>query len=199
MKNYWLNKIHEKRKVKPMDLGLDRNVTCIKRKFRWLVRGMRGDEMLFEHFVRVTSRPNLKIEETSLEKDGKTCWIPGKAEWEAIYFTLYGISDQEAETVSDGLRVADRVELSLLDGCGCLLELWTLKGLETLHCKKITDYAPPEEFSDLEINLKYEEVNYENVTKEGVKYPEIYGFKTPQKHSFMFGYAAGEVEKDEKD
>jgi|GEM_PF-5235134 len=107
--------------------------TVFKKRFRWMARFKRGDEVLFEGFAKVPARPQLNDEEINF-LSSKT-WIPGKASWEEITINHYGATDEVLEKWQNAVRELDTVELLLYDGCGGLLETWIVHAARTARTK----------------------------------------------------------------
>lgn len=133
----------------------DPNV-IFKRKNRWTfeVNSIQGSTCPFSippHFVKMANRPNITIEETQIDFLNDRTWIPGKATWEAItvtYLDVAGVGVQPSEGVrgihkwlaavydftgkngrkqsSKRSGYAGKATLTLYDGCGGPLEVWTL-------------------------------------------------------------------------
>jgi hypothetical protein len=208
-----------------MGLGALGSSTCIKRKFRWSLTGLDKDDNIVipEIFVKVTKRPTLQIEETEINYLSKKTWIPGKAEWESMYVTIWDIDTEKWEAFP--LENIDSLLLKLWDGCGSLLETWELSGSEMNPLKMTVSASPTTVAYDLDqttiearieyFNVKYTpseglpKANLPEIIKkkrlknywldkieENTKYPHIYGFKTPQKHMLVFG--SGEQKKEKE-
>ena len=107
-----------------------------KRKWRWTLEGELPNGKFKSIFVKVTTRPNLKIEQNEIDLNGEKVFIPGKAEWDEISVTSYG-GDTDWDIINQSI-ILDAKEkpsaeklgkfiLSLYDGCGCLLEEWHLE------------------------------------------------------------------------
>jgi len=65
-----------------------------KRKYRWTMSFICPCKAIIkEHLVKVSSRPNISIEETEINYLHGKMWIPGKGTWETISVTFYDIAD----------------------------------------------------------------------------------------------------------
>jgi hypothetical protein len=133
------------------------------------------------HYVKIASRPNLSIEETEVNFLNAKTWIPGKAAWETITVTYIDVATAEAAplfrwlaSVYDftdpiNLRMgsirndyAATAVIKLWDGCGSLLESWTLKDVwPTAVNFGDLDYSNSEECT-IELTLRYSDVTYVN-------------------------------------
>lgn len=100
--------------------------------------------------VKVSSRPNIKIEEIELEHGPNKYVVPGKSSWEDINFNFY-VSPEEKLT--DILLKTRRLIVSMYTGAGEKLEEWHLTHLTYL----VSETDIPEI-----VNLKvgYKDVRY---------------------------------------
>jgi len=172
----------------PMGLGQIGNSNLVfKRKFRWtfVVENVCGDSVP-EHFVKLAARPNISIEETEINFLNAKTWIPGKGTWETITVTYYDVATGDNAALWRWLaNVYDFTDptnlpqasarggagnngfsgtgqLRLFDGCGTLLETWTMKGMwPTAINFGDLDYSNSEECT-VELTLRYDEVQYRN-------------------------------------
>lgn len=81
-----------------IDMGLGKlgqpNIV-FKRKYRWTMEFVCPcSAEIGEHLVKISSRPNISIEETEINYLHGKMWIPGKATWETISVTFYDIADK---------------------------------------------------------------------------------------------------------
>ena len=169
----------------PMGIGqLGFRNLVFKRKFRFtfVLEEICGSQRVPEHFVKVASRPNLSIEETEINFLNAKTWIPGKASWETITVTYVDVASPEMGPLfnwmasvynftdpiqlEQGSQRADYTAtgvLKLWDGCGQLLEIWTMKDVwPTAINFGDLDYSNSEE-STIELTLRYSDVSYENI------------------------------------
>ena len=105
------------------------NDTVFKKRYRWMTRFKRGDEVLFEGFAKLGSRPTL--DENEINFLSHKTWIPGKVSWEEITINHWGLTDEILEKWQKAVRDLDMVELILYDGCGARLETWTVHAART--------------------------------------------------------------------
>jgi len=82
-------------KGRPMGLGpIGEAGIIFKRKYRWTMQfECPCSAIVGSHLVKVSSRPNISIEETEINYLHGKMWIPGKATWETISVTFYDIID----------------------------------------------------------------------------------------------------------
>lgn len=166
-----------------MNLGIGKigdSTPIIRRKHRWTISGEFPNHSIPEAFVKVTSRPQLRIEE---EEIAKNVWIPGKTKWDTITTTHYEVSEEHSSelfgmlsTFWEGVENTDEydpekdtekhgtITLKMYDGCGSLLERWDLLQV----CPKAINFGDLDFSSNdevvLEITWAFQEARYENVT-----------------------------------
>jgi hypothetical protein len=180
-------------KGQPMGLGLLGEANIVfKRKYRWTMKFYTPcKSVIGEHLVKVSSRPNISIEETEINFLHGKMWIPGKATWETISVTFYDIAVKGADTGSNGIYTwlatvydftdntclnqssrrgtedsaskgyAGKVALTMFDGCGTELERWTLG-----HCwPQAINFGELDysssEEATIEVTLRYATAKYE--------------------------------------
>lgn len=125
-----------------MDYGLEKEGTCIKRKFRWLLKipGISASG-ISSLPPEKSARPNINFKELSAEHLNETIYMPGKPEWKSINLTLYELKKnehpvfgwiQKAYDPCDGKykpfldeRFKMNAILELYNGCGDIIEKWT--------------------------------------------------------------------------
>ncbi len=169
----------------PMGIGrLGFQNTVFKRKFRFTfeLEDICGGKKVPKHYVKVASRPNLSIEETEINFLNAKTWIPGKASWETMTVTYLDVADQEMGPLFSWLasvyNFTDPIQLEqgsqrrdytatgiikLWDGCGELLEIWTMKDVwPTAINFGDLDYSVSDE-ATIELTLRYSDVTYENI------------------------------------
>lgn len=155
-----------------------------KRKFRYKfeLHDICGGKSIPEHYVKTAARPNLAIEETELNFLNATTWIPGKARWETITVTYIDVATADIAplytwlasiynftnpvTLEMGSQRRDYTGtgvLTLYDGCGQLLERWTMKDMWPTGVNwGDLDYASSDT-ADIELTLRYSQVIYEPI------------------------------------
>jgi hypothetical protein len=169
----------------PMGIGqLGFNNLIFKRKFRFTFElfDICGGLSVEKHFVKVAARPNLTVEEHVINFLNARTWIPGKAYWETITVTYIDTAATEMGPLFNWLasvyNFTDPVQLEmgskrqdytatgvikLWDGCGFLLETWTLRdvwptGIDFGNL----DYSSSEEVT-IDLTMRYSQVEYEPV------------------------------------
>lgn len=166
----------------PMGIGrLGFNNTIFKRKFRYTFElfNICGGLSVPKHFVKVAARPSLSIEEQEINFLNGKMWIPGKASWETMTVTYIDVATLDAAPLFTWLasvyNFTDPINLqmgsqaqdysataliTMLDGCGQILEYWQLSGVwPTAINFGDLDYASSEE-ATIELTLRYHEVKY---------------------------------------
>ena len=173
-----------------MGIGqLGRPDLIYKRQFRWTfeVVNLCGNLTIPENFVKSTARPNLDVEETSVDFLNVKMFLPGKAVWQTIDLTYYDVAVRDLDPLwawvcsvynvcdtrepefahrSMGSQVGDYAGLGLLtlyDGCGAALERWKLH-----RCwPKAIDFGPLDysssEVCEVKMTLRYMDVTYEPI------------------------------------
>lgn len=143
----------------------------VKKHYTWKMQVEGGPELT----VKLGQRPSLTIQETELNFLNAKTWIPGKASWEAIHVKFPPDHDKTGV-----------VKALLSNECPHIyLHLYTMNEdakLETWKLFKPLVQKHKEEDGRLSMTLRYDSVEY---IHEPIKdWPEIYGWKTPQKHCF---------------
>ncbi len=161
-----------KKKTNKVGIGMtDQPDVIFKRKFRWTFKATFPDVELTEAFVKLSARPNIEIEETEINFLSNKTWIPGKATWESITITYYGVEPEgdfmkklatiiEHSFKKDGKRKKNYFgdgELLLYDGCGVILEKWQLDDIG-LHAINFDSGYSDE--TDVELTMRYAKVKY---------------------------------------
>jgi len=129
--------------------------TVFKRQFRWAAKFKKNEEVLYEGFVKVPARPN--VEEEEINYLCKKMWIPGKASWEQISISQYGVKDLE-KWLKD-IEDLNEVELVLYDGCGIPLEKWVLHEARVPGFR-VTAYLDDPYPYNTEVDIRYTKVDF---------------------------------------
>jgi hypothetical protein len=169
----------------PMGIGnLGFSNLVFKKKFRYTfeLQDICGNLKVPKHYVKVAARPNLDIEETEINFLNATTWIPGKAKWQTMTVTYIDVATADMAplyswlasiynftnpiTLEMGSQRRDYTGTAILklwDGCGSLLERWTLKSVwpKAINFGEL-DYNNSEEVT-IELTLRYSEVKYEPI------------------------------------
>lgn len=149
-----------------------------------------GQSTVPEYFVKLASRPNLTVEETELNFLNEKTWIPGKAAWETITVTYIDVATKDNQPLwnwlasvynfsgsssnggsnnsyaTQGSQPGDYEgtgNLRMWDGCGTLLEKWTLKRMwpTSVNFGEL-DYSSSEA-ATIELTLRYSGVEYQSM------------------------------------
>ena len=169
----------------PMGIGqLGFKNLVFKRKFRFTFElfDICGGGSVPKHFVKVAARPKMTIEETQIDFLNARTWIPGKAIWDTIQVRYIDVSAFEMAPLFNWLasvyNFTNPVQLEmgsqrqdytatavlkLWDGCGYLLEMWTLQDVWPTSIDFGTlDYSSSEEVT-IDLTLRYSNVKYEPI------------------------------------
>jgi|SRR5262252_1415193 len=170
-----------------------------KRKFRWLfaIKTNCNNGYIPPTIVKLAARPNLTIEETEINYLNGKMWIPGKGAWETITVTYYdvggaGLGDAMTALFSWLATVYDFTDpvnlcqsskrggggvpgysgtgtLQLLDGCGKVMETWTMENMwpQAINFGEL-DYSSSEEVT-VELTLRFTNVKYQAATGCGAQ------------------------------
>jgi hypothetical protein len=168
----------------PMGIGnLGFSNLIFKRKFRFTfeLEGICGSQKVPKHYVKVAARPNLNVDEVEVNFLNATTWIPGKAKWETMPVTYIDVATAEMASLYNWLasvyNFTDPIKLQmgsqrkdytatgilkLWDGCGQLLETWTMEDVwpTSVNFGEL-DYSSSEEVT-IELTLRYSNVKYKN-------------------------------------
>lgn len=166
----------------PMGIGqLGFQNLIFKRKFRYTFElfDICGSQSVPKHYVKLAARPSLSVEETELNFLNAKTWIPGKASWETMTVTYIDVATADSAPLFNWLasvyNFTDPVNLGmgssradytatailkLWDGCGGLLETWTMKDVwpTSINFGEL-DYASSDE-ATIELTLRYSNVSY---------------------------------------
>jgi hypothetical protein len=164
----------------PMGIGnVGAKGTILKRKFRFTlgITWGAGGNTIPTSYVKVAARPKLSFDSTEINFLNATTWIPGKAKWEPISITyidvtaatmgpllnwiatLYNFQDSTDLPMGDKTDWFGTAIITSYDGCGNILETWTLGSCfpESVDFGDLA-YADSEE-STIELQLRYSEVS----------------------------------------
>ena len=154
-----------------------------KRKFRWFMEiyYCNFNNYVPGHFVKTASRPNITIEEIEINFLNEKTWIPGKGAWEQITVSYFDVSASDNNQLFNWLatvydftdrtcrHMASRrsdyvgvVILSLLDGCGNIMETWGMGDAWPTSIKFGELDMSSNEICDIEMTMRYSKVSYQN-------------------------------------
>jgi len=150
----------------------------IKRKFRYTIQFSGPWGKVPEHYVKVAARPQLEIDELEIQFLNASTWIPGKGRWQPLNITYIDVAGSEmqglydwAATIYDfqtyGQKGIDLPQserkgwagdglLALYDGCGAVVEKWTLKNcfIQAINFGDL-DYSSNDECT-IEVTVRYD-------------------------------------------
>lgn len=135
----------------------------LKRKFRWGCKAKdETGKILFEGFVKVSSRPQIEFEETEILVNKQKTWIPGKTEWQEITLTVCDVNEDF------NVQGTKNVEVTLYDGAGTPIEHWDLQNISKMS---LTWDTVVEEMN-VDWTLKYTNAQYHSISPKNYKSPE---------------------------
>lgn len=168
----------------PMGIGhLGFSNLVFKRKFRFtfeLQDICGGKGTVPQHYVKVASRPQVDIDEVEINYLNGVTWLPGKAKWQTMNVTYIDVATDDIAPLYSWLasvyNFTDPVKLQmgsrrtdytatgvlqLYDGCGEILERWTMKDVwpTSINFGDL-DYASSDEVT-IELTMRYSQVKYE--------------------------------------
>lgn len=174
----------------PMGIGaLGFSNLVFKRKFRFTfeLQGIcagksGGGSSVSKSFVKIAARPHLSVDETEINFLNAKTWIPGKAYWNTMTVTYIDAATADLQGLYNWLAsvydFTDPVNLhqgsmrqdysatgivKLWDGCGSLLEIWTLKNVWPTDVDfGDVDYASSDECT-IALTLRYSDVKYQSI------------------------------------
>ena len=152
-----------------------------KRKFRFTfeLEDICGAQKVQRSYVKVAARPNLEVEEVEVNFLNAKTWIPGKASWQTMTVTYIDVATLEVAplfnwlasvynftnpvTLEMGSQRSDYTATAILklwDGCGNLMETWTMKDVwpTGINFGEL-DYSSSEECT-IELTMRYSDVRY---------------------------------------
>jgi hypothetical protein len=130
------------------------------------------------HYVKVSNRPSLEIDETELNFLNATTWIPGKAKWQPLSVTYVDVANEKMKPLYDWMLSLynfnekndlpctekegwdSTAVLMMWDGCGKQIEQWELANVwpQSINFGDL-DYSSSEE-ATIELSLRYSNVHY---------------------------------------
>lgn len=176
---------------KAMGIGkLGFNNLVFKRKFRFtfelqdICSGGGKNHTVGASYIKSAARPSLEVEETEINYLNGKNWIPGRGTWQPITVTYLDVANMDDENqyylydwLASTYDFTDRINLhqgsrasdysatgiiKLWDGCGGLLETWTLLNVwpTSINFGEL-DYSNNEE-ATIELTLRYSDVVFEH-------------------------------------
>ena len=162
-----------------LDFGLENTGSCIKRKFRWLLK-IDGISALNSNTQSVNalppskaSRPSLTFKEMEVQHLIETVYYPSKPEWKPITLTLFDLKKNRnpvfdwikqvydtcgtgSWNVSVGNGFKKKATLEMYDGCGNTIESWEFQNAWPQSIDFGDLDMGSSEYSTIEITLRYD-------------------------------------------
>jgi len=144
--------------------------TMVHRKFRWYAEFKKGEEVLWKAFVKLSNRPDYVVEG---EIDKNNVNYLRNYESQELTITLFGLDDESYKNCwQHNLNKITEIELGLYDGCGNLIETWTIPGPKVKAIKASSSIQETKFIQDpqkntrtaehdVEILVEYAAINYE--------------------------------------
>ena len=149
-----------------------------------------NEEQSFRNYVKVANRPQLDIDETEIHFLNGITYIPGKGRWQPLSVTYYDVADEKLKPLYDWvlsiydfnaaagsgdtsdsgnlpqtekLGWAGTGRIEMLDGCGQIMERWTLQDVwpQSINFGDL-DYAASDE-SNIEVTFRFSKAKIEGV------------------------------------
>ncbi len=160
-------------------LGFSNLVFKMKFRFTFELQNICGTQTVPSYYVKVASRPNLEVEEVEINFLNAKTWIPGKAAWQTMTVTYIDVASTDLSSLFNWLasvyNFTDPVRLQmgsqrsdyeatgvlkLWDGCGNLIETWTMGHVwpTGINFGEL-DYSASE-LTNIELTMRYSDVQY---------------------------------------
>lgn len=150
----------------------------IKRKFRWTFE-ITKPQAVPPYYVKLGNRPKLDVDETEVSYLNGVTWIPGRAKWQPLTITWRDVPKAEMAGLWNWITIVYNFQqpaqlgqsekrgwygegrLQLYDGCGSVLETWTLMSMwpQSIDWGDL-DYASSDEVT-MAVTFRFSEVNYQ--------------------------------------
>lgn len=166
----------------PMGIGnLGFSNITFKRNFRFTfeLQDICGGGKVPQHFVKTAGRPQIEIEETELNFLNGVTWIPGKGRWQTMTVAYYDVATADIAPLYNwlasvydftdpinlhmGSRRTDYTGTGILkmwDGCGQLIEIWTMRDVWPTNINWGELAYDSSEISTIELTMRYSQVKY---------------------------------------
>lgn len=160
------------------------NNLIFKRKFRFTfeLQDICGQKTVPRHFVKVAAKPSLTIEDTEVNFLNARTWVPGKGSWESITVSYLDVATVDAAplyswlasvynftdpvNLQQGSKRSDYAATAVLktwDGCGQLIDIWTMKDVWPTSVNfGDVDYGNSD-ISEIELTLRYSQAEYKPI------------------------------------
>jgi hypothetical protein len=160
-------------------LGFSNLVFKKQHRFTFELFNICGNKTVPAHYVKKASRPNLDIDEVELNYLNATTWMPGKAKWQTMNVSYYDVATADAAplfswlasvynltnpvTLEMGSARSDYTATGVLkiwDGCGSLIETWTMSDMWPTNIDFGEVAYESSEICTIELTLRYSQVQY---------------------------------------
>ena len=129
-------------------IGTDKRCddTVFKKRYRWMLRLKKGDEILYEAYAKISSRPWMEDIEF------------GKVSDSEIVVNQYGHTPDDIREWMRFCTDMDTAELVLHDGCGQPIENWVMHDARASVIQ--SDPSPDGTHIDTKLTLQYSKTSY---------------------------------------
>jgi hypothetical protein len=147
------------------------NDTIFKKRYRWMLRLKKGDEVLYEAYAKINSRPwrGPETEMEALEMASRP-WNSKPLDSE-IVVSQYGHTSDEIKEWMQFCADMDTAELVLHDGCAQPIENWVLYDARAAVIK--SDPSPDGTHIDTELTLKYSKTSYVPIAESVLPFEKL--------------------------
>ena len=152
----------------------------IKRKFRWTFEATTcGGNQIPPYYLKSASRPELTMDETQIDFLNGRMWIPGKATWAEMPVTFIDVAAPDFAPLWGWLSSVYQFDVPaslqmntkpaeyqgtayiyLYDGCGNIIEEWTLNNCWPKSYKFGELAYENSEVCTIEVSLRFWNVTY---------------------------------------
>lgn len=170
----------------PMGIG-KLGTTQLKRKFRFLfsIDYCNFTKNVPPDYVKTASKPSFTVEETQLDFLNERIWIPGKGIWDTVAVTYYDAADQTALNLYNWIAsvydfsntcrfqnsnpddYGGTGQLISLDGCGNVLDWWTMFSMWPQNVKFGDLDMSSSDVNMIELTLRYAGADYQSICPSG--------------------------------
>ncbi len=162
----------------PMGIGRVGNPSIIiKRNFRYILEIYTPYGLIPRHYVQLAARPQLETEELEVSFLNQTTWFPGRSKWQPINVTYLDTNDHTMQALYDWIvsiynyqnKTYTQTEklgwdstgvLTMVDGCGTLLERWEFGSMwpTSVNFGELSNVDS--EPSKIELTLRFSDVTH---------------------------------------
>jgi hypothetical protein len=155
----------------------------IKRKFRWQFTATtcNNSQTIPPYYLKSAARPEVTMDETQIDYLNGRMWIPGKATWAELPVVFIDVTASDFAPLWGWLSSVYEFDdptnlymntkpaeyqgtayIAIYDGCGNMLELWTLNNCWPKTYKFGELAYESSDVCTIEISLRYWNVQYNN-------------------------------------